>query len=197
MQTEQAEVKRRPGRHAKKAWDAAPAQGKRTTKAVHDDSVHASRVEDERAAVEIHDMQDEPWVNPVSLPYVTPRKGMVQRWIRVANRNEADPVNTARKFREGWTPRKVETVPKNVPVPRVDGGKYAGCIGVEGMILCEMPKERNDARNKYFADKNKRQMEAVDARLDQESQHQSTAFGPAKVERSTKVVREVAVAADE
>lgn len=197
MQTEQAEVKRRPGRLAKKAWDAAPAQGKRTTKAVHDDSVHASRVEDERAAADVHDMQDEPWVNPVSLPYIKPLKGMVQRYIRVAVRGEADSVNTARKFREGWVPRPVSTVPKNIPVPHVDGGKYAGCIGVEGMILCHMPAERNAARNKYFADRNKSQTEAIDARLTEETRNPGSGFGKAEVERSTKVVREVAVAADE
>ena len=137
-QTEVTEVIRRPGNPKKKAWDNAPAQGNRKTKAVHDDSVHAGHVDDERAAVDVHDMEDEPWVNPVSLPYLKPRAGMVQRWIRVAVRGEADPVNTARKFREGWQPRAVSTVPKNIPVPRVDSGKYAGCVGVEGMILCEM-----------------------------------------------------------
>lgn len=196
MNTEQAEVKRKPGRPSTKTWDAAPAQGKRKTKAVHDDSVHAARVEDERAAVDVHDMEDEPWVNPVSLPYVKPRTGMVQRWIRVAIRNEADPVNTARKFREGWQPRPVSSVPKNVPVPRVESGKYAGCVGVEGMILCEMSEARNAQRNKYFARKNLAQSEAIDARLTEDTRHNSPGFGKAQVEKSSRVVREVAVASD-
>lgn len=198
MPTEQTEVKRKPGRPKTKNWAAAPAQGKRTgVRTAHDDSIHDSRVADEREAQEIHERADEPWVNPVSLPHIPPRAGMVQRWIRVAFRTETDSVNAARKFREGWLPRQVSTVPKKIPVPRIEIGKYAGCIGVEGMVLCEMPKARNDARNKYFADKNNRQTEAIDAKLYEETGRGSSGFGPAKVERSTKVVREVPVAADE
>ena len=191
MQTEQVEVKRKPGRPKTKKWDEAGAKGKRTTKAVHDDSIHSARAMDERAAVEVHELEDEPWVNPASLPFIKPRPGMVQRYIRVAMRGEADPVNTARKLREGWVPRPVSTVPKNVPVPRIDAGKYAGCIGVEGMILMEMPSARNAARNKYFADKNRLQSEAVDVKLAEDTRGKVTS------ERSTKVVREVAVAQDE
>ena len=191
MQTEQVEVKRKPGRPKTKKWDEAGAKGKRTTKAVHDDSIHSARAMDERAAVEVHELEDEPWVNPASLPFIKPRPGMEQRYIRVAMRGEADPVNTARKLREGWVPRPVSTVPKNVPVPRIDAGKYAGCIGVEGMILMEMPSARNAARNKYFADKNRLQSEAVDVKLAEDTRGKVTS------ERSTKVVREVAVAQDE
>ena len=193
----QTEVKRKPGRPATKKWEDAAAKGVRKTRQVHDDSIHAARVEDERAAVEVHEVQDEPWVNPASLPQIPPRKGMVQRWIRVAIRSEADPVNTARKFREGWVPRAVSTVPKNIPVPRVEAGKYAGCIGVEGMILCEMPVERNEARNKYFADKQARQTAGIDQQLAEETRHQSPAFGAVKRENTSKVVREVAVASDD
>ena len=192
MNIDQVEtVKRRPGRPATKKWDGASAKGKRTTKAVRDDSIHAARVQDERAAVDVHDYEDEPWVNPASLPYIKPRPGMVQRYIRVAMRGEADPVNTARKLREGWVPRRVDTVPRNVPVPHIDSGKYAGYVGVEGMILMEMPEERNAARNKYFANRNKQQSDAVDLKLAKETR------GKVNVEKSTKVVREVAVAADE
>jgi len=195
METEQ--LKRKPGRPKTKNWDEASAKGKRTSKAVHDDSVHESRAVDERAAVEVHEYEDEPWVNPASLPYIEPRPGMVQRYIRVAVRGEADPVNTARKVREGWQPRRVDTVPKNVPVPKIESGKYAGCIGVEGMILMEMPIARNDARNKYFAERNRQQMAAAEAKLMEDTKHQSTAFGPVQVEKSSRFVREVAVAADQ
>lgn len=196
--TNETQTVKKSGPLKGRAWHEARAKGKRTgVKTAHDDSIHASRVEDERQAEQIHEFADEPWVNPVSLPEIKARPGMVQRWIRVAIRAEADPVNTARKFREGWVPRKVDTVPKNVPVPRIEGGKYAGCIGVEGMILCEMPTERNDARNKYFHDKNIRQTDAVNQRLAEETQHHSTAFGPVKKEQTSKFVREVQVAADE
>ena len=191
MNTEQVEVKRKPGRPATKKWDEASAKGKRTTKTVRDDSIHASRSQDERDAVDVHDYEDEPWVNPASLPYIKPRPGMVQRYIRVAMRGEADPVNTARKLREGWVPRRLDTVPKNVPVPHIDSGKYAGCVGVEGMILMEMPAARNASRNKYFAAKNRSQSEAVDLKLAADT------HGKVTSEKSTKVVREVTVAEDE
>lgn len=192
METQEVEAKRKPGRPKAKKWEAATAKGKRTgDRRAHDDSIHASRVQDEREAEDVHELADEPWVNPVSLPYIKPRAGMVQRWIRVAIRGEVDPVNVARKLREGWAPRKIETVPKSIPVPRIESGKYAGCIGVEGSILMEMTVERNDARNKYFAGKNQRQSDAVQQRLNEET------HGMAKNESTTKRVREVAVAADE
>ena len=59
MQTEQVEVKRKPGRPVTKKWDEAGAKGRRTTKAVHDDSIHSARAMDERAAVEVHELEDE------------------------------------------------------------------------------------------------------------------------------------------
>lgn len=194
---EQTEAKRKPGRPPAKKWEQASAQGVRTDRQVHDNTVHEYRAHDEREAEQIHDMEDEPWVNPASLPYIPPRKGMVQRYIRVALRGEADPTNTARKFREGWVPRRVDSVPKNIPVPRIESGKYTGCVGVEGMVLCEMSAARNEARNHYFLNKNIRQTQSVDQRLNEETQHHSTAFGPVKAERRTQVVREVPIAADE
>lgn len=186
--------KRKPGRPKTKAWDEAPANGARESRAVHNDTIHEMR--DDRTEP-VHETEDEPWVNPASLPYIKPRPGMVQRYIRVAIRGETDATNTARKFREGWVPRRADSVPGRVPVPKVEGGKYAGCIGVEGMILCEMPIARNDARNAYFAKRNKMQSDAVDKRLAEESAHKSTAFGPVQQQKESKFVREVAIAADE
>jgi hypothetical protein len=67
------------------------------------------------------------------------RAGMDQRWIRTELGGKFDPTNWARKQREGWKARPADSVPKDFPVPRIDQGKLAGCIGIEGMILCERP----------------------------------------------------------
>lgn len=173
----------------KKPWAGRKARG--TTKADPRNrpmTTHASRVKDERTPE--HELEDEPWVEPATLPRVPKRRGMVQRWIRVGLQGKADPINWARKQREGWRPRKADTVPENVPVPTISGGKFDGCIGVEGMILCEMSIERNARRNAHYKNKNTRQTASINEDLVKANRHASTAFGPIRKVEESKHVRE-------
>ena len=73
-----------------------------------------------------------------------------------------DPQNVANRMREGWQPRKADTV-KGFDVPTINHGQFDGYIGVEGMILCEAPKEMVDKRNEYYRNKARTQELAVDA----------------------------------
>jgi len=64
-------------------------------------------------------------------------------------------------MREGWQPRDAKTVSKDFPVATIEHGKFAGYIGVEGMVLCEMPEEMVAQRNEYYANKTRNQELAV------------------------------------
>lgn len=134
------------------------------------DPVHVQRAfetyEEEDA---LRPADDKPWVRPSSLEAPPPRPGFVQRWVRVAIKDEEDPVNASRKFREGWRPRLASTVPPSHQVPTISHGKWAGTIGIEGMVLCEMPKPIAEKRRKHFANETAKRTDAIEAELQAQS----------------------------
>lgn len=154
--------------------------------------VHETRAYDTYSEEDIHVGEATPWVRGSSLEAPEPRKGFRQRWVRVGSLGQDDPTNTARKFREGWKPRPVESLPKGYHAPTISHGKWAGCIGVEGMILCEMPEKMALQRQKHFQDKT----DAVTNAIDSELQRQSHPNMQITQERSSKVVRNVKIAED-
>lgn len=159
-------------------------------------SAHKTRDTEVRAAEPAHDMSDEPWVRPATLPHIKARPGFVQRWIRVAQGDKADATNYSRKWREGWRPRAVNTLPKDCVLPTIDHGKFAGYIGVEGSILCEMPVERNAERNAHYQKRKNRQTAAINQQLAEASRHSHPGFGRIQKSEESRAVREVKVAED-
>lgn len=156
--------------------------------------VHKTREYDSYTLADANTVtEDRPWVRPTSLEAPPARPGFAQRWIRVAIRNEEDPTNTARKFREGWKPRPADTVPASHQAPTISHGKWAGTIGVEGMVLCEMPKTMVEKRRKFYSNETQRVTDAIESEL----QAQSHPNMQITQERSSKAVREVKVQADE
>lgn len=125
-----------------------------------------SRVDDTRESELVHgDDYDKPWTPPHNLTAPEPRPGMAQRWIRTELGGTDDSANLARSMQEGWKLRSADSVPDNFPVPTISHGKHAGAIGVQGLVLCEMPKTRLAQREAYYAAQNKRQNDAVTADL--------------------------------
>lgn len=154
--------------------------------------VHETRTYETYSEEDVHVTETTPWIRPTSLEAPEPRKGFTQRWIRVGSMGHDDPTNTARKFREGWKPRPMESLPKGYHAPTISHGKWAGCIGVEGMILCEMPTTMLNKRNAHFQAKT----DAVTNAIEQELQRQSHPNMPIMQDRSSKVVRNVKIAED-
>lgn len=154
--------------------------------------VHETRAYDTYSEDDVHVVESTPWVRPTSLEAPAPRKGFTQRWVRVGSMGADDPTNTARKFREGWKPRPSDSLPKGYHAPTIGHGKWAGCIGVEGMVLCEMPIALAEKRRKHFQDKT----DLVTSTIDRELQSQSHPAMPVTQERSSKVVRNVKIASD-
>lgn len=140
----------------------------------------------------VHALEDKPWVAATSLDAPPARNGFRQRWVRVGMFGTDDPTNTARKMREGWRPRAADSVPEGFHLPTISHGQWAGCIGIEGSVLCERPirladKQREAIRNKT---------DNITNSLETELQAQSHASMPISQSRTSKVVREVKAADD-
>jgi len=106
--------------------------------------IHPTREDDSRADL---------WKPPAVLDAPPPRDGYRQRWVATSILGEPVPHHTVRRFREGWTPRPKDTVSDDFPVPTIAHGEFEGFIGVEGMLLCELPEDRAQARKEYFSKK--------------------------------------------
>ena len=98
-----------------------------------------------------------------------PREGYVQRWIATSILGQDTPTNVAKRMREGWKPRD----PKSVKEPNfatLEHGKFAGYIGMEGMVLCEMPVEMKKQRDDFYRKKTLNLQRSVDHDLNKVEQ---------------------------
>tara|TARA_R100001377_G_scaffold199_2_gene228 strand:+ start:71 stop:553 length:483 start_codon:yes stop_codon:yes gene_type:complete len=105
------------------------------------------------------------WKPPSLLDSPEPRPGMTQRWIATSIQGKDTPDNVYKRMREGWNPRPAETV-KDKLFPTINHGQWAGSIGIEGMLLCEMPLETHKQMKAYYSNRNSEQNESVSGDLD-------------------------------
>jgi len=91
-----------------------------------------------------------------------PRPGYAQRWVVTMVLGQETPTNVAKRLREGWAPRDVKTIKDGQHFPTIEHGKFAGHIGIEGMVLCEMPQEMLNQRNDYYAQMTENLMRSVE-----------------------------------
>lgn len=150
----------------------------------------AGREAQARASQDLHPGSDTPWTPPTSLEAPPARPGYKQKWIRIAVYGRDDGQNVARKFREGWVPRKADSVPKTFHVPSIRSGQFAGYIGVEGSILCEMPTALVDQRNAHWRKKSEKMAQDIErnvANINRSIPHHA-GFGRITKQASTKVL---------
>ena len=100
------------------------------------------------------------WSPPALLDAPPPRDGYVQRWVATSVQGKDTPDNVYKRMREGWEPRPASSV-KGQLFPTVNHGQWEGCIGIEGMLLCEMPKEKHLAMKAYHQNKSGEQNESL------------------------------------
>ena len=105
------------------------------------------------------------WTPPALLDAPQARPGFKQRWVATTILGKETPDNVYKRMREGWEPRKSETV-KEQHFPTINHGQWVGCIGIEGMVLCEMPEEKHDAMKAYYGEKSLEQNDALSGELD-------------------------------
>ena len=78
------------------------------------------------------------WTPPSSLDAPEPPAGYRHRWIRAETMGSNDTKNVAASLREGYELVRAEDYP-DMDYPTETTGKYAGIIGVGGLLLAKIP----------------------------------------------------------
>jgi len=122
------------------------------------------------------------WTPPSPLDAPEPPNGFRHRWLRSESLGFNDQKNMTKRLREGFELVRADEYP-NEDYPVVEDGKYAGVIGIGGLVLARIPEEIAKQRAEYFANQSKEQVESLDNDLMKE-QHPSM---PINVDRQTRV----------
>jgi|TARA_R110000823_G_scaffold52575_1_gene129965 hypothetical protein len=135
--------------------------------------VSETRVKDERPKV---------WTPPSALDAPPAPDGYRHRWIRTESMGQDDTRNVSGKIRSGWEFVRADEYP-DLNFPTVEAGKYAGVIGVGGLVLARIPEELAKSREAYFEGQRQDREEALNNDVLKE-QHPSM---PINQDRQTRV----------
>ncbi len=122
------------------------------------------------------------WTPPSSLDAPPAPNGFRHRWVRVESMGFQDTKNIAGRLRSGYELVRSDEYPDS-DYPIIEDGKYAGVIGVGGLVLTRVPEEIAESRSEYYAKQGIDQDQAVENDLMKE-QHPSM---PINVDRQTRV----------
>jgi hypothetical protein len=122
------------------------------------------------------------WTPPSSLDAPNAPAGYRHRWIRAEVMGFDDSKNMAAMIRSGYELVRADEYPDE-DYPVMKEGKYAGMIGVGGLVLARIPEEIAKARQDYFDKQNEAKEEAIKHDILKE-QHPSM---PISQERQTRV----------
>lgn len=122
------------------------------------------------------------WTPPSALDAPPAPNGFRHRWVRAESLGFQDTKNVAGRIRQGYELVRADEYPDS-DYPIVEDGKYAGVIGVGGLVLTRVPEEVAKQRQAYYAKQSQEQVEALDNDLMKE-QHSSM---PINIDRQTRV----------
>ena len=122
------------------------------------------------------------WTPPSSLDAPPAPNGFRHRWVRIESMGFQDTKNVSGRLRSGYELVRSDEYPDS-DYPVIGEGKYAGVIGVGGLVLTRVPEEIAQSRAQYYSDQGKEQDQAVENDLMKE-QHPSM---PINVDRQTRV----------
>ena len=122
------------------------------------------------------------WTPPSSLVAPPAPTGFKHRWIRAESLGFNDAKNVNGRLRQGYELVRSDEYP-NADYPVVEDGKYAGVIGVGGLLLTRVPEEIAQQRTDHYVKQGQENVEAVDNDLMKE-QHPSM---PINIDRQTRV----------
>ena len=108
--------------------------------------------------------------------------GYRHRWIRAEVIGFDDTKNMSGKIRSGFELVRADEFPES-DYPSVKDGKYAGVIGVGGLLLARIPEEIAKSREAFFRQQTQSREDAVNNDLMKE-QHSSM---PINAERQSRV----------
>jgi hypothetical protein len=122
------------------------------------------------------------WTPPSSLDAPPAPDGFRHRWIRAESLGFDDTKNITGRMRSGYELVRGDEYPEqNYPI--VKDGKYAGVIGVGGLVLARVPEEIAKSREEYFAKRTQEREDAI-ANDPLKEQHPSM---PISSDRQTRV----------
>ena len=143
-----------------------------------DKKIKTSRASQTRAKTE----KPKVWTPPSSLDAPPAPDGFRHRWLRAESMGYDDTKNISGKVRSGWELVRADEYPDS-EYPVISSGKYAGVIGVGGLVLARISEELAKSREEYFAKKTADRNEAIENDVLKE-QHPSM---PINQERQTRV----------
>ena len=118
---------------------------------------------------------------PSSLDAPPAPDGFRHRWIRAESMGFNDSKNIHGRLRSGYELVRADEY-KDADYPVVIDGKYAGVIGVGGLLLARIPEELAQSRMDY----QKRQTEGQDEAVENDLLKYQDKRMPMKFERSSK-----------
>ena len=122
------------------------------------------------------------WPPPSSLDAPSAPDGYRHRWIRAEVLGFDDTKNMSGKLRSGFELVRADEYPDH-DYPTMKEGKYAGVIGVGGLVLARIPEEIAKSRAEYFKLQTQDRNDAIKNDLMKE-QHPSM---PINQERQTRI----------
>jgi hypothetical protein len=111
------------------------------------------------------DLRKKPWTPPSSLDAPPAPAGFCHRWIRIETMGFQDTANVSKALREGWEFVRSEEIKNTLgdhDYPVIHDGKYAGLIGVGGLVLARIPEEIMKSRAEYFQKITQDRMTSID-----------------------------------
>lgn len=141
-------------------------------------TIKTSRASETRSKTE----RPKVWTPPSSLDAPPAPSGFRHRWIRAESLGFDDTKNVAGRLRSGYELVRADEYPDH-EYPSIKDGKYAGVIGVGGLVLARVPEEIAKSREEYFARRTQEREDAI-ANDPLKEQHPSM---PISKERQTRV----------
>ena len=129
------------------------------------DKIRTSRASQTRSKEESKKI----WTPPNSLDAPPAPTGYRHQWIRAESMGYQDTKNVAASLREGYELVRADEYPDQ-DFPQMTEGRYAGIIGVGGLLLARIPEEIALQIEAYYNKKTQEKDEAINNDLMKERQ---------------------------
>ena len=129
------------------------------------DKIRTSRASQTRSKEESKKI----WTPPNSLDAPPAPEGYRHQWIRAESMGYQDTKNVAASLREGYELVRADEYPDQ-DFPQMTEGRYAGIIGVGGLLLARIPEEIALQIEEYYKQKTRDKEEAINNDLMKERQ---------------------------
>lgn len=147
------------------------------------------------------DDEGEDWSPRSNLDAPKCRPGFEQKWVATSIMGEPRAGHLSyQTTKAGWKPRRYETVPEDerrrFPTSKLP--VFGEVIQEGALILCERPKEIGDKRKRFYEKKTQRQMDVVNAQIEEANQGAGRGFGNMHIaeNRTRATTRRPIVASD-